>query len=226
LRSGERTQTRLPDSATSLIFCVLPEGHSQLVVLGPRTHASYHPGKDVPFTVNFRFRPGRARVLTGMPVNEIAGRAVPLGELWGPAGVRLHRELAADPDHAVERIEQALLDRLAAQSSTEASHWDLVYAATTMLGRERVHDTARKLNVSERHLRNLVTGAVGLSPKQLTRVNRVRTVLSRAHRLRGAQLATDSGYYDQSHMTAEFRSIMGVPLGAFIAGDLPAGESC
>jgi AraC-like DNA-binding protein len=65
-----------------------------------------------------------------------------------------------------------------------------------------------------------------MSPKQLARVNRVRTVLSRAHQQRGARLATDSGYYDQSHMAAEFRAAMGIPLGAFIAGELPPGEFC
>jgi AraC-like DNA-binding protein len=222
----QRTQARIPDGGTSLIFCVLPGGESHLVVLGPRTQASYYPGKDVPLTVNVRFRPGRARLLTGVPVSEIAGRTVPLSELWGPAGVRLHHELLADPAHAAERIEHALRERIAAQSTAEASSADLVSAATTMLTRERVRDTARKLSVSERHLRNLFTDTVGLSPKQLTRVNRVRTVLARAHRQRGALLATDIGYYDQSHMAAEFRAAMGIPLGAYIAGQLPPGECC
>jgi AraC-like DNA-binding protein len=226
LNSERRTQARVPDAATSLIFCVLPGGESHLVVLGPRTQASYFPGKDVPLTVSVRFRPGRARALTGVPVSEIAGRTVALSDLWGPAAVQLHRELLADPAHAAERIERALLTRLAAQSNTEASSGDLVSAATTLLTHERVRDTARKLSVSERHLRNLFTDTVGMSPKQLARVHRVRTVLSRAHRQRGAQLATDSGYYDQSHMAAEFRAAMGIPLGAFIAGDLPPAEFC
>jgi AraC-like DNA-binding protein len=226
LRDDQRTQTRIPDEATSLIFCLLPSGEGHLVVLGPRAHASYYPGKDVPLTVNVRFRPGRARLLTGVPVSEIAGRTVQLSDLWGQPAVRLHRELLADPAHAAERIERALLDRVDAQSVVEASSADLASAASAMLARERVRDTARKLAVSERHLRNIVTDTVGLSPKQLTRVNRVRTVLSRAHRLRGARLATDSGYYDQSHMAAEFRATMGIPLGAFIAGELPPGECC
>ncbi|MFD1052021.1 helix-turn-helix domain-containing protein, partial [Kibdelosporangium lantanae] len=111
--------------------------------------------------------------------------------------------------------------RFAKMSNTEQSRGDLVRAATAMLPGERVGDMARKLNVSERHLRNLFNDTVGLSPKQVARVTRVRTVLARADRQKGARLAVDSGYYDQSHMAAEFRDTMGLPLGAYIAGKRP-----
>lgn len=226
MQDAQRTQTRLPDGGTSLIFCVLADGASHLVVLGPRTRASYYPGKDVPLTVSVRFRPGSARMLTGVPVSEIVGRTVPLSDLWGSPAIRLHHELLADPEHAPQRIEQALRGRVMAQPRLDSSSGAIVSAATAMLTSERVQDTARKLSVSERHLRNLFTDMVGLSPKQLARVNRVRTVLSRAERERGARLATDVGYYDQSHMGAEFRAAMGVPLGAFMAGRLPPEEHC
>lgn len=41
-----------------------------------------------------------------------------------------------------------------------------------------------------------------------------------------AQLATDTGYYDQSHMSADFRALMGVPPGQFFRGQLPAPTPC
>ncbi|MEV5574805.1 hypothetical protein AB0L06_32620 [Spirillospora sp. NPDC052269] len=41
-----------------------------------------------------------------------------------------------------------------------------------------------------------------------------------------AELAAVSGYYDQAHMSAEFRSLLGVPPGAFFAGRLPAPVTC
>jgi AraC-like DNA-binding protein len=40
------------------------------------------------------------------------------------------------------------------------------------------------------------------------------------------QLAAEAGYYDQSHMTAEFRRMMGVSPGAFVAGQLPVAAPC
>jgi AraC-like DNA-binding protein len=39
-------------------------------------------------------------------------------------------------------------------------------------------------------------------------------------------LANDTGYYDQSHMAAEFRAMMQVALGEFAAGRLPDGLAC
>lgn len=41
-----------------------------------------------------------------------------------------------------------------------------------------------------------------------------------------AELAAATGYYDQSHMTAEFRSMLGVPPAAFFAGRLPTPSAC
>jgi AraC-like DNA-binding protein len=75
-------------------------------------------------------------------------------------------------------------------------------------------------------LRNLFAGEVGLSPKRFARIDRVRGVLASAGRRQWAQLANDTGYYDQAHMIAEFRAMMGVPPGAFVAGRLPAVHPC
>jgi transcriptional regulator GlxA family with amidase domain len=115
---------------------------------------------------------------------------------------------------------------MADRSPVEESTSDLVHAATTLLTRHQVRKTAQQLSVSERQLRNLFTKTVGISPKRFASVDRVRTVLSHAHRHRGARLAVESGYYDQSHMSAEFRSTMRVPLGSYLAGDLPPSDSC
>jgi len=41
-----------------------------------------------------------------------------------------------------------------------------------------------------------------------------------------AHLATTAGYYDQSHMSAEFSTIMGVPPTAYFAGRLPPPQRC
>jgi AraC-like DNA-binding protein len=221
LADGEQTLTRLPSTSTSLIFVVLPEGGSRLVVMGPRTRALYFPSKDIPLTVNAQIRPGWARTLTGVPVSELTDQVLPLSDLWGPVGARLHDALIADPGNAVELIEKALTERLTDDPSSA-----LVHEATRWLPQERLPDTARRLNVSERHLRTLFTGAIGVSPKRFVQLNRVRTVLSRAGAQKGSQLATDSGYYDQSHMTAEFRATMGVPLSRYLAGDLPANSVC
>ncbi|ONI79406.1 hypothetical protein ALI144C_26690 [Actinosynnema sp. ALI-1.44] len=214
-----RSVTRPPSTRTSLVFSLRPGGESHLVVLGPRTHASYFPGKKLPFTVNAELHTGWARTLLGTPASDLVDRVVPVSELWG--STELHESVAAEPARAVELIEKALSDRM-----TDNPAGDLVQEAARWLHRERLPQTARRLNVSERHLRTLFTGAVGVSPKRFVQLNRVRSVLSHAGTRKGARLAADSGYYDQSHMAAEFRATMGVPLSAYLAGDLPPGSAC
>lgn len=89
-----------------------------------------------------------------------------------------------------------------------------------------VREVARELAVSERQLRNLFSEGVGLSPKHYARIDRVRAVLAHATELASAELAAVTGYYDQSHMTSDFRTLMGVPPRSYFTGRLPAPRSC
>ena len=120
----------------------------------------------------------------------------------------------------VDRPVHDLVDRLVPVADLEipaaprTPDDDLVEAATGLLASSGVGATARSLGVSERQLRKL-----------FPRIDRVRTVIaSRADDL--ADVAARTGYYDQSHMTTEFRRLMGVPPAAFNAGRLPSPSPC
>jgi AraC-like DNA-binding protein len=196
-----------PDTATTLVLCSASEGAH---VVGPRARARYITGREARRTV-VRLTPGRAQAVLDVPVDELVDRVVPLSEVWGrPVG-----------DEAALR--SALLGRVAA---TDPKRSDLVHAAARLLRTRGVAETARALAVSERHLRTLFTRAVGLSPKQYARVDRVRRVVARGGRGEWARLAAELGYYDQAHLSREFRAAMGVPPGAYLAGDLPAATYC
>jgi AraC-like DNA-binding protein len=229
-----------PDTATTLAFRMNGRGRGDLVVLGPRTHALYHLGEPGPSCVTLRIRRGRAGLLLGRSASDFVDRVIPLADIWGDAGDRLARVLddhGSDRDRLVaqpvlDRLEGALLSRPSAGRDGDPSRADLVHTATRVLsadadlGPEPVRAAARRLNVSERQLRNLFANALGVSPKHFARIDRVRTVLARARHEDLARLATEAGYYDQSHMTAEFRHVMGVTPGAFLAGRLPAAARC
>jgi AraC-like DNA-binding protein len=95
-----------------------------------------------------------------------------------------------------------------------------------LLAGANVAATAGRLHVSERRLRTLFADGIGLSPKHFARIGRVRAVLATASSRRWADVATAAGYYDQSHMTAEFRRLMGVPPAPYMAGRRPAARRC
>lgn len=200
----------LPDHATTLVVRTVPGQRREVIVIGPRTRAAYHVADPGPSCVRVRLRPGRAKALLGRPVRDLADRAVRVSELPG-------LDLAGFIDDPVRAL-------VAAAAGRETG--DLVAEAAEMLADEGVAATARRLHLSERRLRALFTDGVGLSPKHFARIDRVRTVLSTASGARWADVATAAGYYDQSHMTSEFRHLMGVPPAAFAAGRRPAPRRC
>jgi AraC-like DNA-binding protein len=201
----------VPDHATTLVLRTDPASGRELIVMGPRTRASYHVAEPGPSCVRIRLRPGRAKALLGRSVQDLADRAVPIREL---AGLDLDR-LAVDPAGALT----AALADLPADP-------DLVASAAELLTGGNVEAAARRLHVSERRLRTVFADGMGLSPKHFARIARVRAVLGRSPERAWADVALAAGYYDQSHMTAEFRRLMGVPPAAFAAGRRPPATRC
>ncbi|MEO3867788.1 AraC family transcriptional regulator [Nonomuraea sp. B12E4] len=231
--AGREPLVHVPDGDTALVLRTAAARRAELLLVGPRTRATYHAGKEFPLCLRIRLRPGVARLLLGVEASELVDRVINLGDLgggpWeGPA------ETGVDPRALLERVEAALSARLRARSSADLARSELVRLAAEALAdgpgprRESVAGIARRLSVSERHLRDLFTGWVGLPPKRFARIARIRRVLAagRARAPRWARLAAAAGYYDQSHMNAEFRTMMGVSPGAFFAGRLPALETC
>lgn len=184
--AGERQPlVHVPDADTSLIFRTTSAGHSDLLVIGPRTRASYYVGKNIPFCLRLRLHPGAARPLLGVPVSEVADRVVRLEELWGASSDRLKaalRQAGGDDGLILEHLEAAL----SARSSPDGERGELVQAAVQALRgrtgkrRQPLPAIARYLAVSERHLRTLFAEAVGLPPKRFERIERVRKILALA----------------------------------------------
>ncbi|MFJ5834547.1 helix-turn-helix domain-containing protein [Streptomyces sp. NPDC093089] len=205
--AGTPAAVDVPDHATTLL---LRTDKRELVVMGPRTRAAYHlatPGRSC---VRVRMRPGRAQALLGRSLHGLADGVLPLPDL---PGLDVD-QLATDP---VTALEEALADHPEPSERLEE--------AARLLADTTVTETATRLHISERRLHALFTDATGLSPKHFARINRVRTVLA-ADAGPWADIATTAGYYDQSHMTAEFRRFMGVPPAAFTAGRRPAATPC
>jgi len=238
LRTGEgdgQPLVHLPDPHPALIFRVAPTGRGDLVVVGPRTRASYYAGKHLPLCLRLRLRAGAARPLLGRPVSGLVDQVIPLGDLWAEAA-RLADRLTGsrnDPGRVLRQLEVALLRRISALPATDLARGTLVRAAVDTLTRvdtqrERLPALAHRFAVSERHLRNVFHDSIGLAPTRLERITRLRRILfsEHAHTGRWAQAATAARYYDQSHMIAEFRTMMGVTPAAYFADRRPPPQRC
>ena len=166
-------------------------------------------------SVTVRLRLGVSDVVLGVPATAIAGRIVPLEDLWGEVETgRLREQLAGSGStaEAARILDSAIAERLVvAQASGAPARLTLV--AADMLSGASVNAVAVDLGVSERHLRRLFREAVGMSPKtfaKLTRFHRALRVAREDGETSWASVAAAAGYYDQAHLIAEFRAIVGV----------------
>lgn len=89
-------------------------------------------------------------------------------------------------------------------------------------GTTRIAELADEVGWSRRHFGQRFAHAVGVSPKQaarLMRFERSTGLLRRGRRL--ADVAVECGYYDQAHLTNEWREFAGCSPSTWIAEELP-----
>ena len=90
-------------------------------------------------------------------------------------------------------------------------------------GQAPIETLTRVTGVSARHLERQFQDDVGLSPKTLARIVRLQQALRRVRAgLPLMEVALACGYYDQAHMTRDFRQLAAMSPGAWQqhAGDL------
>jgi AraC-like DNA-binding protein len=79
-------------------------------------------------------------------------------------------------------------------------------------GRGRVEALARAVGMSRRSLERAFQRELGVSPKQYIRIVRLNAALAglkESERGRLVDVAVDAGYFDESHLSREFKSLTG-----------------
>jgi len=191
-------------------------------VVGPRSVYTDVDLRRRLLTVAVQLRPGAAAALLGAPVADLADRSVSLSEIAPMRARRLARRLAqaASPADAVDVVGNALqaMHRAAPRPAVRDGVAAAVAHVQSTRGRASVQDVADAVGWSTRHLRAVCAEAVGLPPKRLARIVRIRQAVRRLQVSGQSSLATlalDSGFFDQSHMTREFQALLGEPPAAF-----------
>jgi AraC-like DNA-binding protein len=207
---------------------VLPDGCSDIILglagaPGPMVVGTMRTAEVFPLTgavdlAGVRFRPGAGAAFLDVPLGEITGQRIPLDVLWGHEA-RLLGD--APPDARIRCLEQALIERFARWTSDRRVDEPLVSRAIALLRQSRggasIRGIASALGVGERRLERAFDRCVGLNPKAVDRVLRLRRALrcmkrstEAGSRISWATIAFGAGYADQSHLIREFRSLAGV----------------
>lgn len=156
---------------------------------------------------------------------ELSGHVVDLAELGSPRLAELPARLAEIPgwDGRFDLLD-AVFCREAAETTGAAR--EIGWAWRRMVdtgGRVRIAALADEIGWSRRHFTERFHRELGLAPKQAARVLRFERSgeFLRRGRTDLADLAVRCGYYDQAHLTHEWRALAGCPPGVWIAEELP-----
>jgi AraC-like DNA-binding protein len=180
--------------------------------------------------IQLALKPPGVRALLGLPAGELAELDVPAEAVLGGVGAEL-RERVRGACGWPERF--AVLDEILLRqvltATDEAVAPEVLWSWRQLLqagGAVRVADLAAGTGWSGRHLASRFRAEIGLTPKAAARVVRFDRARRRLVEHAGgagqagyqlADLAAETGYFDQAHLAREFRALAGVPPSQWLA---------
>ena len=221
---GDPTFQRvMPDGRAELIFNLADRfecragdgvrGQPLSLLVGPSRRAMEIRPTGTVDLVGVRFRPEALSAWLRVDGGELLDRVIELGEL----PVRLERTLAEQLAEAQEPgARLAILQRHLILACSQLALDPRIGAAVDLAladGRARPAAIAGAVGLSYRQLSRLFRERLGFGPKPLVRLGRFQRAL-RAMESSGrrplASLAVRAGYFDQAHLTRDFRLFAGV----------------
>lgn len=223
---------------TAFVRCLLKGDWSAETSPGEWTTAGRVPffgANEHPFRVRvkggfavtgFAVRPSGWHALFGEPHHLYADRMLPLQQLWGDLADRMLAQMLKATHDAgqLAAMEAAIAERIALvqrpAADAEIAQFE-VFARTDST--TRIEDAAARVGLSVRQLERRCRASFGLSPKAVLRRSRF---LDTAAAMRGFSTPSDQqlhalNYFDQSHMTREFRRFTGMTPRRFANAQTP-----
>jgi AraC-like DNA-binding protein len=171
-----------------------------------------------------RFHPDGFAPFAKIPITEIENRAIALHELFDDAVALEQQVLAAKTnEERIKTIETFLLTLLRTPEAANRIAKSSVEILLSHNGNVSVDELAEQLNINRRQLERKFSSAIGVSPKQLSKVIRLQATIKMLEQKKFSSLtslAYENGYYDQAHFIKDFKEFTGVSPKEFYAGNL------
>ncbi|HXV94799.1 MAG TPA: helix-turn-helix domain-containing protein, partial [Pseudonocardia sp.] len=162
-----------------------------------------------------KFRPGAFLPFLARPVASITGVVLPAEQLWGPAATSLAE--AMDAARGAEELIRLAEGFLLARRPEPDPQVELVGRIVAALLHDRtirrVEEVERRFGIRARTLQRIFARYVGVSPKWVLnryRLHEAAAALAREQHRPWAQVATELGYFDQSHFIRDFTAAIGM----------------
>ena len=157
-----------------------------------------------PYTLN---------VLLNVPSSSVCNEKIDSDTLWGRSGKVLEEQIMLAKSFAqrIQIVSDFLLQKINKSSSYDQTFIQQIKGVVDHNTLHPIADFADQCNLSRRQFERKFKEHSGFSPKDFFSIVRFKNVLKEAEEKRKslAQIAVDSGYYDQSHFTNEFKKFSG-----------------
>ena len=192
----------LPDGCADVVF-----DRDRAFVVGAMTRPLRIDAAESVGAFGIRFRPGRAAVALRTPLTLLTDARVPLRDVTK----------AFPTVDRLENVEDTL--RMVLADARSDPRVDAAVAAIIRSGgRASIESVAEAAGVSRQHLARAFAHHVGVSPKTFGRVMRFRRAIELGKEQQWADVAAELGYFDQSHLIADFREFAGeTPVPFFLS---------
>lgn len=172
-----------------------------------------------------QFLPGGSFPFFLSPSSELENTSAPLDCLW-PSAAEIREQLLDAPsvNAMFAVLERELLARVVRPLFL---HPAVRYARSAICHAPQIATVSAlsdAIGLSQRRFSELFRDQIGIAPKAFSRVRRFQQVLATVHQARHcsvhidwADVALDSGYYDQAHFIHDFQAFSGLTPSAYIS---------
>ncbi len=202
------------------------DGDVEASIVGTMTCAVLVPSAEVAGFVGIRFRPGEALAFLDVAADAVRDTELtPIEAGLGDVDDLIERIANKTSRHWPRALDGWLLARFPRARPADARVRRAVDVLVAARGSTRVSDLAAHVDLSERHLERAFAERVGVSPKLLARVLRLRALLRSLDstfasvppgNIPWAGLAAECGFADQAHLVREVRALAGVTPTALV----------
>jgi AraC-like DNA-binding protein len=224
---GTAQERMIPGGGVSIVVTLHDEGFAYddvggprwaagACLTGPQLHAQVISTAPQRGMVAVNFAPGGALPFLPVPVGTTTGRYPSLGEVWGRPGDLVRERLGgAAPDHMLDLLEEVLLAQVVRPLVPDLA---LGLAVRALDRGDAVAAVVERFGTTTKPFIRRFRAATGLTPKAYARLRRLQRLLQALPAdgpVDWADLAVEQGYYDQSHLIHDFRSITGITPSAY-----------
>lgn len=161
-----------------------------------------------------KFRAGGFRPFIDFPVSQLMDRRVAAKEVFGET-LRPFESVVFSPaaeDELVRAADDFFAARLPDRDPTVQKVGDWVDTILTETDIKTVEALAARVRTTKRTLQRIFSDYVGAAPKWVIRRYRLHDLIEKIHsgaKIDWAEVAVELGYFDQAHMSNDFKSIVG-----------------